>query len=589
MADFSLQLQADNLPADVIEPLLVEGPWKPIMARMMTGENILLEGCRGAGKTMLMRAAVLRLKQQYDKGQRTLGVHTTFKRYLATLPPPSPTDANSTDLANFRAWVNARILSATKATVLSLDDGDHYLADLGDLGRVDWLSVVGILETTYRGNGDIQETIRDLGYESYLLPSLQGYTYTSELLKRVIATLDLDLFVLFLDDAAHALDTRAQGAFFTAIKSLYDPGLAFKISVYPAVTRYGIDFGYGHDAVIVPLGEPPKPDNIEVFSDLLRKRRQVADEAGKALLDALLDKSEWVNLLAYCANGNPRGLLKLVAQTQTQLGAKQPTELRFEDIRLAITTVMDKHLDNMVPGVIKDLDPRLLKAAEYLLQEFRQKISDKPGPFESGKPRGYLAITNSMQVPYLCQAALKLLVAANVVNPEGPARLSKRETGTLYSLHPGFIFRDNVIQGATKGTLSANDWLGFFSGLSSRVHAEITKTAELWQEIVSDVASEPLFECPGGHPLAAAGARCDICGKVGIELSPVQMLLDKDICSLDVSDAIKERLRTFGFDTVRKVFEATNEELDAVEYIGEKRINQIRSAVSIAVDEFVAG
>ena len=88
MADFTLQLQADNLPSDVIESLLVEGPWNPIITRMMTGENILLEGCRGAGKTMLMRAAAQRLQTQYRDGAQTLGVHTTFKRYLATLPPP---------------------------------------------------------------------------------------------------------------------------------------------------------------------------------------------------------------------------------------------------------------------------------------------------------------------------------------------------------------------------------------------------------------------------------------------------------------------------------------------------------------------
>lgn len=588
MADFSLQLQADNLPIDVIESLLVEGPWKPIMARMMTGENILLEGCRGVGKTMLMRVAVLRLRARYHAGERVLGVHTTFKRYLATLPPPSPSDDGGMDLANFRAWINARVLHAVQAAVCDAK-GEEFLINLGDVGRVNWSTVVSILETTYRGADSIHDLIKDAGLPPHLLFALQGYTYTSELLKEVRQALQLDLLVLFLDDAAHALDTRAQGAFFTAIKSLYDVGFAFKISVYPAVTRYGIDFGYGHDAVVVPLGDPARSSNMDAFSDLLAKRRQVADDEGKSLLDALLANNEWVQLLAYCSNGNPRGLLKLVAQVQTQLGQRSPSELRFEDLRLSITTVMDKHLDNMVPGVIKDLDPRLLKSAEYLLEEFRLKISEKPGPFESGKPRGYLAITNSMQVPYLCQAALKLLVAANVVTPEGPTRLSKRETGTVYLLHPGFIFRDNVIGPTTKGTLSASDWLHFFSGLSSRVHAEITKSAELWQEIVSDVNAELLFECPNGHPLLSPNARCDICGKFGKELFPVQMLLDKDIRVLDLSDAIKDRLRTFNLFTVRQVFEATNDQLDAISYIGEKRILQIRSAVSMAVDEFVAG
>ncbi len=588
MADFSLQLQADNLPIDVIEPLLVEGPWKPIMARMMTGENILIEGCRGSGKTMLMRAAAHRLQSECRDGGKVLGVHTTFKRYLATLPPPSGYDEGNVDLGNFRAWTNARILSAVQGTVRDLGN-DAALAELGDLGAVDWNSVISVLETTYRGGFDAIEVAKSLGLKPHIIPSLQGYTYTSGLLKRVLEALKLELLILYLDDAAHALDTRAQGAFFTAVKSLFDPGLAFKISVYPAVTRYGIDFSYGHDAVVVSLGEPPRRDNIDAFADLLSKRRQVADDSGKSLLDALLANAEWVQLLVFCANANPRGLLKLVAQVQTQIGARLAAELKFEDIRVAINTVMDKHLDNMVPGVIKNLDPRLLKAAEYLLDEFRQRIADRPGPYESGKPRGYLAITNSMQVPYLCQAALKLLVAANVIIPEGPARLSKRETGTLYLLHPGFMFRDNVIGAFVRGTLGASQWLEFFFGLSSRVHAELAKGAELWQEIVSDINAEPSTTCENGHAMLDPRSQCDVCGAAAVILSPVKILLDKDIEVLELSDAIKDRLRAHKFDSVRSLFEATNEEIDAVEYIGEKRTMLIRNAVSVAVDEFVAG
>ena len=387
------------------------------------------------------------------------------------------------DLGNFRAWINARILQAVQATIKEIKGAD-FLNELGELGLVNWGAVVSMLETTYRGGFDTQSVATSLDLPPHLIGSLQGYTFTVTLLNRVVDSLGLQLLVLFLDDAAHALDTRAQGAFFTAVKSLYGPRLAFKISVYPAVTRYGIDFSYGHDAVVVSLGEVPRKDNMAAFKDLLSNRRLLADDAHGRLLDMLLANPDWIELLVYCANGNPRGLLKLTAQVQTQIGGRPPAEMRFEDLRLAINTVMDKHLDNMVPGVIKDLDPRLLKAAEYLLDDFRQKIADKPGPYESGKPRGYLAVTNSMQVPYLCQAALKLLVAANVVIPEGPARLSKRETGTLYLLHPSFIFRDNVIAVVVRGTLSATDWLTFFTGLSSRIHAEITKSAELWDGIL---------------------------------------------------------------------------------------------------------
>jgi hypothetical protein len=588
MADFSLQLQADNLPSEFIEQLLVGGPWKPIMQRMLTAENLLLEGCRGAGKTMLMRAAAQDLASKYAAGAGVFGVHATFKRYLATLPPPGQATSDSADLGNFRAWINARILQAVCEAVRTVG-GDALLKEMGELGELPWTRIVSILETTYKGFADSASLARELGLKSHVLPALQGYSYTGDLLAKVRATLKIDLLILLLDDAAHALDTRAQGAFFTAIKSLYGSGLAFKISVYPAVTRYGIDFSYGHDAVVVSMGDAPRKDNIPAFAELLSKRRDIADDTGKAFLDVLLANSDWVGLLTYCSNANPRGLLKLVAQVQSTMGVRTAQEMRFEDLRLAIATVMDKHLDNMVPGVIKDLDPRLLKASELLLDEFRNRIAERPGPYEGQRPRGYLAVTNSMQVPYLCQAALKLLVAANVVIPEGPARLSKRETGTLFLLHPGFMFRDNVIGPHFRGTLSAADWLNFFYGLSSRVHTELTKSTDVWSEIVSEVRSEPLSKCVNGHPMADSRSYCEICGASGMVVSPVQILLDKDISVLDLSDAIKDRLRKDNFNTVRQLFEASDAEIDAVEYIGEKRTIQIKSVVSLAVDEFVAG
>lgn len=298
MADFSLQLQADNLPISVINELFVEGPWKPVMNRMLTAENILLEGCRGVGKTMLMRAASQRLQTEYQNGGKILGVHTTFKRYLATLPPPASGNGNENniDLANFRAWINARILGAVVETLKNLNN-DKFPNGLEDLGRIKWDEVVSILETTYRGSTDLGLLLENTGLERHAISALQGYTYTSNILKKVVKVLNLDLLILFLDDAAHALDTRAQGAFFTAIKSLYDAGLAFKISVYPAVTRYGIDFSYGHDATVVSLGIAPKVDGAQSFRDVLARRQKHADAQGQELLRAILANESWTDLL----------------------------------------------------------------------------------------------------------------------------------------------------------------------------------------------------------------------------------------------------------------------------------------------------
>ena len=592
MADLSLQLQADNFPSDAIEQLLVEGHWAPILKRLWTGENLLLEGCRGVGKTMLMRAAAARMDAEVRLGGRTLGIHATFKRYLATIPPLGA--AESSGLGSFKAWVNARILDAVKTQVSkTFPDTKDQLPP--EIRNVTWSEVISILETTYRGNEPkVQlEMLKKAGLSEASFLGLQGYTYTTNALQATRSSFGLDLMVLLLDDAAHALDTRAQGEFFTIVKSLYAPGLAFKISVYPAVTRYGLDFSYGHDAVVISLGDIPAVNRMNEFVNLLRKRLEVteAQSPSNSLIQALLrDHQDWIRLMVYCSNGNPRGLLKLVSQVLTEIGNRDPSLIRYEDIRNATNYVTDRHLDNMIPGIIKDLDPRLLKASELLLDIFREKIKDAPGPMQGTQPRMFLAITNSMQIPYLCTAAIKLLVAANVLTSAGAVRLSKRENGTVYLLHPGFVFRDNVLgAGGRVVTVTADRWLQHFDAMSSRVHAELSKSASIWDEVKREANSEPSGRCMNGHPMMDLTTPCEQCGAVVAPRGPADVLLDKHIDVLELSDGIKQRLLSCGFDTVRKIFEARPEDIDAVPYIGGTRVIMIRSAVEAAIDEYFAG
>lgn len=589
MADLSLQLQADNLPRESLEKLLVEGHWAPILRRLMTGENLLLEGCRGVGKTMLMRAATARLASSVKQGGKVMGVHTTFKRYLATIPPSG--GGNVPELGNFKAWVNARILSALKEQ-LKLVFTDDARWRKSAVYRTDWAKVISLLETTYQGSPTTlnPSTLKEAGLGEADFISLQGYTYTVEALQQIRKTFDLDLIILLLDDAAHALDTRAQGEFFTLVKSLYGEGLAFKISVYPAVTRYGLDFSYGHDAVVVSLGEIPRSDAMGGYFDLLRRRLQLVGEDGdaKALIQHVLESHpEWVRLLVYCANGNPRALLKLLSQLLTELGGRPATHVRYEDVRSAINFVMDRHLENMVPGVVKDLDPRLLLAAQLLLDAFRERFRDSPLTQPGQLPRMFLAITNSMQIPYICTAATRLHVAANVLIPQGPVRLGarSRENGTSYLFHPGFVFRDNVLG----GNVTADRWLQHFDAITPRGHAEIIKTAPIWEEVRAEASQEPSGRCANGHPMMEPTGVCEHCGAKATPRGPAQVLLDKSIDVLELSYAIRQRLRDHGFRTVRQLFEASDDDIDNIPYIGERRLAEVRSAVNAAVDEFFAG
>jgi putative NIF3 family GTP cyclohydrolase 1 type 2 len=83
--------------------------------------------------------------------------------------------------------------------------------------------------------------------------------------------------------------------------------------------------------------------------------------------------------------------------------------------------------------------------------------------------------------------------------------------------------------------------------------------------------------------------RCEECGAIANPRGPVGIVLEKPVDVLDLSEKIKERLRGDGLVTVGKVFEATDQQLDDISYIGGARVKEIRSAVEAAVDEYIAG
>src|SRR5262249_23163021 len=154
-----------------------------------------------------------------------------------------------------------------------------------------------------------------------------------------------------------------------------------------------------------------------------------------------------------------------------------------------------------------------------------------------------------------------------------------RENGTAYLLHPGFVFRDNVLGSSAGTTVSPERWLQHFDSMSPRVHAELSRSARLWTDVKLDADREPSGRCGNGHPMMDTGGLCERCGARAVQRGPAEVLLERDVEALDLSSALKRRLRDSGFTTVRQVFEATAEDIDAIPYVGEARTQTIRSAV----------
>jgi hypothetical protein len=220
-----------------IRQLAVIGPIeREIISTLKKSGAHLLEGARGVGKSMLLRAAELEMDSEF-RAARNVAVYVNFK--TSTLLE----GVKAGERDGFQVWVNAKILQSLHDKLAALDligqggEADPYQRVFGiasvESTRTFLQEKIHLLQKlAFASDNDKQDVLSQIGGD--FIDRVLDTGYLIEIINGVIEQFKVEKVTFFFDEAAHTFIPSQQEIFFEIFKLLHGAKIAAKAAVYPS-------------------------------------------------------------------------------------------------------------------------------------------------------------------------------------------------------------------------------------------------------------------------------------------------------------------------------------------------------------------
>lgn len=567
----------DLTPDQVLAFFAGEGGDSEIVDRLLAPGTALLQGSRGTGKTMLLRVAHERLRRREESN--VLPVFVSFSRYLAAYNSRSKFVK---DYNPFQNWIFAKVLAALSESVAALRP-DFSIPE-GIFGDIPIKEYTDRLETHYS-----DETVADPVHNAHALgvPEDELLTFAQlDLIQgKIIAFLErtgFDSVHFFMDEAAQNFAEDLQPQFFQFIKHLRHYKIAVKAAVYPSTTNYGPDFDVGQDAMIIPLERQIETtDGMELFRELIRRRY-----TDTSLEGSLRQSQSQLDFLIKMSGGNPRWFIHLLSMMELKVNEPISSARAISAAKQLVDTTLWPYLQKLRHNMSSKR--KYVDSAVQLVQVFADSLREankfsRRDNFD--RPVCYVAVSMHKTVPYRVHAALGLLQYAGIISDRGPKRITDRDLAEMYLLHPAFLLKEGAVYGGeTNPTLES--LVTAFTDPPREKFREFTRNSPRLLEFRQEERLDEIMCVQCGKSLPDTARFCLSCGHPVDTVSPLSELLACSSEQLELTPGIKQRVLADGrFPTIGSIYNADDEELDSIAWIGKGRVALIR----YAVDEFLAG
>lgn len=377
---------------------------------------------------------------------------------------------------------------------------------------------------------------------SYLFDAQPTLTSVQESLSDLAAALHKRLVLMF-DDAAHIGREASLEEFFDVFRTLSSSAVSCKATIYPGVTNFGNRFDVFNDATVVDVirGED-QAGFVDLFAGVVRARfpEFAANKFGPDLpLDA------YAGFVGRSVLGNMRSFIfacNYVAES--------------EDKTVGLPTLGRAFLDMTTRfywPLIDEVKPKLGKYVPVV--EPAREIAETVFA-ECGR-----------------QQSTSFIVHRDIVS-----RLSKAFEILEYV---GFISKREASRAMKSGGRGTRYVVNLCMLLESVPGARLT--ADLYGKWRT--RSEEPIQLHSKGTLLSKVAMPDFSAEVEPEIfnDPIGTLKKSPAYPYGLSDKIVERLRANGILTVRHLYDAPEDQLDQIHYIGEVRVRQLKNAVAQAV------
>lgn len=552
-----------------------------LVSRLKDTATYLLDGCRGSGKTMLMRVAEKELDKDFETS-RILGVFVRFPRAIAL---EGATCSLQADYHPFRQWVFAKLLKSTidKLNQLKvLAQTDLILETSSQKATISSEKLsqyIDKLEHTYsdQNAADINLNARLVGVTPEYLVEIDKPDIMREQIINLCRNAKISRIIFFLDEVAQNLNEEYQESFFSIVKHLRDQYITCKVAVYPHITSYGKDFDIGHDAIVLSLDRPSEDDDyLGFFRDIATQR-----VVGTELEEALLSNEQYLKLLIKASFGNPRALIHLLARLPIK------NRLQLYEVSGVIKDYVEQELFKYLRGLKDRLHKhkQVINIADELIHLFIEDI--KKSNYRSTTKTLFVAVSTQRAVPYRVHKAIDILVYAGLLSRRGSCKITSRESAIRYLINFGALIKENALADLGQTNVPLQDLLTRLTNPDRDRKKEYTKNSPELIEINNRSIEDDMLTCEACfHTVESEDKFCSNCGNK-LKSEPLyQLLLSHPIEKLDLTPSILKRLVDIGgFTTIGDIINATDEELDSLPWVGPYRIRLIR----YAAEEYISG
>ncbi len=355
--------------------------------------------------------------------------------------------------------------------------------------------------------------------------------------------------VLLFDDAAHIGREKPLEVFFDLFRTISSAVTSCKASIYPGVTKFGIRFDVFNDSTVIDISRSDVSINPSFFPDVIKIRYpRLADRT--VFSDRLLPQ-QFANVLGRAVVGNLRGFILACNRFDQaeRIGIPELTKCLLDMAQDYFWPLMDEVAPKL--GMYEVLIESAREVMEATIEHAVRPV--KVGPRQIVQDR---VLIHRNLVGHLAKIFEILEYLGFLARREASRGMKSGGRGTTFALNLCNLLDAMPSKRLTQETIE--EWIN-----ASSEPAEIHSTAPTYQSI-------SLPELPEEKGLAILD-------------KPVALLCRSPAYPYGLTETIVGRLQAAGFHTIGQLANATDDQLDQVNYIGEKKIMAIRDVVFQAI------
>lgn len=536
-------IRTEDLTSDEVDKLFVDIKIdRENINALKSNQPLLLIGSRGTGKTMLMRKAEQELDNAF-RSQRILPVYASFA-----------TSTIYDDIDLIKLMLN-KILIALKMKLK-----EHGIIVQGSIFKPityeNLNPIVKKLEAYIKAleGEDDNLNYTDMVPEINDINIINNVDFFREFISELCREYNISKIILMFDEACQIFSPNQQRDFFNLFRALRSPLIICKAAVYPGLVSYGT-FQQFHDATTKKIER-----NI-LADDYIEKMREIVKNNYPNEYDNMIKKGELLDTIIYCANGNPRFLLKSlnsILDGENTLKTGRVNEVIKDFYRATIWAEHTK-LEERYKGH-KNLINWSRSFIENVVSRDIEKINEEAEKQEVKKAAICFAISRNAPEPI--KQSIKILEYSGIATLDVEATKFRSKIYDRYQLNYGVV----LLAGASSNLASKSKVLIKKVSLAKFPnYSENSSVFSGWENLILN----KYFDNNSDETLRS--------------------ILSKNIDILDISPKLLLRLKNSNIYIIQDIFDKEEKELESIGYIGPIRSRKIYNLVLSAVLEYISG